>query len=257
MSNEAVWLPRPNAENLYRRLEHPDPRWRMAESRNRRDFLKKAALGSIALASLPTLGSGLSVRASADDDDDGADRVRWDIISLDHAPPDATISAGGVAFATAPTHTAPPNLLTVKLTGAGTFVAPASGGGSRGVSGGGTWETFDAAGASTGTGAYRVTRLVSWQFANMQAQTPRFFDNIGDTNERANGNAILVIAYSDGSRGILGVLCHGPGAPAGIHEGVIATKGFLTYVSSEGPKSPFTDENRTIFHVRGQAEEDD
>ncbi len=162
-----------------------------------------------------------------------------------------------MAFATAPTHTAPPNLLTIKVTGAGTFVAPASGGGSGGVSGGGTCETFDAAGASTGAGTYLVERLVSWQFANMQAQTPRFFNKIGDTNERANGNAVLVIAYSDGSRGVLGVLGHGLGAPAGIHEGVIATKGFVTYVDAEGLKSPFTDENRTLFHVTEQAEEND
>lgn len=229
----------------------------MAQPPDRREFLKKAAFGSIALASLPTLAAGLSSRAAADDEDEDADIVRWDIISLDHAPPDATISPGGVAFATAPTHTAPPNLLRVKLTGAGTFAAPASGGGSSGVTGGGTWETFDAAGASTGTGTYRATRLASWQFANMQAQTPRFLDNIGDTNERANGNAVLVIVYSDGSRGVLGVLCHGPGAPPGIHEGVIATKGFVTYVNSEGPKSPFTDENRTIFHVTERDEEDD
>lgn len=229
----------------------------MGDNLERRDFLKKAALGSIALASVPSLGAALAAPVSAEDEEEGADRVRWDIISLDHAPPDATISSGGMAFASAPTHTAPPNLLRIKLTGEGTFVAPTSGGGSAGVRGGGTWETFDAAGASSGTGTYRVRRLVSWQFANMQDQTPRFFDSIGDTNERANGNAILVIAYSDGSPGILGVLCHGPGAPPGIHEGVIATKGFVTYVGSEGPKSPFTDENRTIFHLKRNAEEDD
>ncbi|MGQ0797831.1 MAG: twin-arginine translocation signal domain-containing protein [Methanobacteriota archaeon] len=217
----------------------------MREPVDRREFLKKAAVGSIALASIPALGTGLVARASAADE---ADQVRWDIISLDHAPPSATISPGGVAFATAPTHATPP-LLRIRFTGAGTFVAPSSGGESSGVTGGGTWETFDATGASSGSGTYRVKRLVSWQFANLQSQTPLFFDNIGDTNERANGNAFLVIAYSDGSGGILGVLCHGPGAPAGIHEGILATKGVVTYMNSEGPETPFSDKNRTIFHV--------
>ena len=236
----------------------------MGEDIHRREFLRKAAvgsIGSIALVSIPALGTALAAPVSAkkdDDDDDGADRVRWDIISLDHAPPNATISPGGVSFATAPTHAAPPlDLLRIKFTGTGTFVARSGGGGSGRVTGGGTWETFNPAGASSASGTYRVKRLVSWQFANLQAQTPLFIDNIGDTNERANGHAILVIKYSDGSRGILGVLCHGPGAPAGIHEGVVATKGFVTYVNSEGPTSPFTDKNRTIFHVRQRDDDDD
>lgn len=225
-------------------------------SNDRREFLKKAAVGSIALASFPTLAAGWSAPVAADDEDGDADRVRWDIISLDHAPPNATISRGGEAFAAAPTHTEPP-LLSIRFTGAGTFVAPPDGGRSDGVTGGGTWETFDPAGVSSGSGTYRVKRLVSWQFANLQSQTPPFIDNIGDTNERANGNAILAIAYSDGNRGILGILCHGPGAPPGIHEGVVATKGFATYMNSDGPTVPFTDKNRTIFHVTEQAEEDD
>lgn len=230
----------------------------MEEPVDRREFLKKAAVGSIALASIPALGTALAPAVSANGDDDGADNVRWDIISLDHAPPNATISPGGESFATAPTHAPPPlDLLRIRFTGSGTFVAISGAGGSGGVRGGGTWETFDPTGESSASGTYRVERVVNWQFANLQAQTPLFFDNIGDTNERANGHAILVIKYSDGSRGILGVLCHGPGAPPGIHEGVVATKGFVTYMNSEGPTSPFTDKNRTIFHVREQGEDDD
>lgn len=227
----------------------------MAEPGDRREFLKKAAIGSIALASLPTLGGALAAPASAHEEDERADNVRWDIVSNDITTTPPTLNAGGVAFATAPTHTTPP-LLRIRFTGAGTFVAPASGEMSSGVTGGGTWETFGPAAESTGSGTYRVTRLVSWQFANLQ--TPgSLLDNIGNANERANGNAVLLIEYSDGSRGTLGVLCHGPGAPAGIHEGVVATKGFVTYLNSEGPTSPFTDKNRTIFHVRQKADEDD
>jgi hypothetical protein len=170
----------------------------------------------------------------------GADHVRWDIISVDI--PITTVSPGGVAFAFARN----PNTFQIELTGSGTFVAPASGGTSGAVTGGGTWETFEG-GVSTGSGTYRVTKLVSWEFANFQA--PGFIDLIGDTNERANGNAVLRIEYSDGSQGILGIGCHGPGAPNGIVEGVIATKDYVTYWDA-APPLPNVDANRTIFHVQ-------
>lgn len=166
-----------------------------------------------------------------------ASKVRWDIIHLNAG----VITAGGVAFA----KTANPDILKIKLTGSGTFVAPASGGTSSAVTGGGTWETFAGA-VSTGSGNYKVTKLVSWEFANLQAQV--FTDDIGDTNERANGNAVLLIEYDDGSHGTLGIGCHGPGAPEGIHEGVIATKDFKTYWSAQAPVGG-VDENRTLFHV--------
>jgi len=169
---------------------------------------------------------------------DSAAHVRWDIISVNI--PITTVSPGGVAFAVAPSN------LKIKLTGSGTFVAPASGGASGAVTGGGTWETFDSGGASTGSGTYRVTKLADWEFANFQA--PGLIDLIGDTNERANGNAVLRIEYSDGSQGVLGIGCHGPGAPDGIVEGVIATKGFVTYWAAQ-PPPPNVDANRTIFHV--------
>src|SRR5713101_5388275 len=51
----------------------------------------------------------------------GADHVQWDIINLAFTTP-PTVSAGGIAFASADaTHT-------IRFTGSGTFVAPASGG---------------------------------------------------------------------------------------------------------------------------------
>ena len=166
-----------------------------------------------------------------------ADHVRWDIISLAFTTP-PTASAGGIAFASADaTHT-------IRLTGSGTFVAPASGGTSGAATGGGTWETF-VSGVSTGSGTYSVASLSSWQFANFQL--PVLNDLIGTGG--ANGNAILRIEYSDGSEGVLGVGCHGPGAPAGIQEGVIATKDFLTYWTAQ-PPAPGVDANRTSFHIR-------
>ena len=173
-----------------------------------------------------------------------ADHVRWDIINLAFGIPPAlnTVTAGGVAFAKADA------TLTIKFTGTGTFVAPASGGTSGAATGGGTWETFTG-GVSTGKGTYVVTSLASWQFANLQ--TPGANINlIATSNEAgANGNAILRIQYSDGSEGTLGVGCHGPGAPAGILEGVIATKNFVTYWTA-GVPLPGVNTNRTAFQIR-------
>jgi len=69
-----------------------------------------------------------------------------------------------------------------------------------------------------------------------------------DDGERSNGNAVLRIQYSDGSGGILGIGCHGPGAPDGIEEGVIATKNFVTYWTGQAPVAG-VDANRTTFHL--------
>jgi hypothetical protein len=185
---------------------------------------------ALALVLLASSAIGASANTAAN--------VRWDIVSVNF--PITTISPGGVAFAVAPTN------LMIKLTGSGTFVAPASGGTTAAVTGGGTWETFDSGGVSTGSGTYRVTNLADWEFANFQSQG--LIDLIGDPNTRSNGNAVLRITYSDGSQGVLGLGCHGPGAPAGIVEGVIATKGFVTYWSAQ-PPTPGVDANRTTFHV--------
>ncbi|MGH8286756.1 MAG: hypothetical protein ACRETT_13470 [Steroidobacteraceae bacterium] len=174
----------------------------------------------------------------------GHDRqhVSWDIINLAFTTP-PTVTAGGVAFAT----TKNPTSLKIKLTGSGTFVAPASGGTSSAVKGGGTWETFSgcpSACVSTGSGTYRVTRLVSWEFDNFQLLVLN--DLIAQN--AANGTAVLRIRYSDGSKGILGIGCHGPGAHDGIVEGVIATKDFVTYWDAAVPVAG-VNENRTVFHI--------
>ncbi len=183
---------------------------------------------------------------SPDEGHASAAHVRWDIISVDI--PVTTISPHGVAFASARN----PNTLKIKLTGSGTFVAPASGGTSGAVTGGGTWETFSS-GVSTGSGTYQVSGLASWEFGNFQ--TPGLIDLIGEADERANGNVVLRIRYSDGSHGTLGIGCHGPGAPAGIVEGVIATKDYVTYWDAE-PPTPTEDKNRTVFHVQDPGHDD-
>jgi hypothetical protein len=98
----------------------------------------------------------------------------------------------------------------------------------------------------TGSGTYDVTELVSWHFSNFS--TGSFIDLIDD-GERANGVAVFRIAYSDGSEGVLGLGCHGPGAPNGTLEGVIASKGSVTYWDGQ-PPLPAVNTNRTLFHVR-------
>jgi hypothetical protein len=196
------------------------------------------ALVSVAVLLALTVGSR-KVRG------DGAQQVRWDIISLNAMTMPFTLNPGGVAYASARN----PSSLKIKLTGAGTFVAPASGGESSAVTGGGSWQTFSgcpSACVSTGSGVYEVTRLASWEFSNLAATS--FIDNISDDN-RANGNAVLLIQYSDGTSGVLGVLCHGPDGRDGIAEGVIATKEFVTYVDAEAPGAPSVNKNRTVFHL--------
>jgi hypothetical protein len=164
----------------------------------------------------------------------GATHVRWDIISTTGIPP-APINPGGHASATAPDGD------TITLTGSGHFVAPANGGGSSAATGGGTWTT-----TSDGSGTYEVTALVSWQRANDQTNVG-FVDNI-DEGTRTNGVAVLEVAFSDGSTGVLTVGCHGPGAPPGIFEGIATTKGFKTYYNVPAPVGG-VDAGRTLFHV--------
>ena len=164
---------------------------------------------------------------------DSANHVKWDLITVDFTATPVTIRPGGTDIAHA-------GALKIALTGSGTFVSPASRGTSGAVTGGGTWETFNASGASTGSGTYVVTELVSWQFANFQLPVLR--DLVGG-GKPSNGNAVLRISYSDGSSGVLSVGCHGPGAPDGILEGVTATKDFATYFTR------LDGEGFTVFHL--------
>jgi len=177
-----------------------------------------------------------------------AQQVRWDItISSLTVPP--IFTPGGVAFASARSGGAPSGLK-IELTGSGTFVAPASGGESGAVTGGGTWQTFSgcpSACLSTGSGTYSVTKLASWEFANLWTAGV-VIDNVDPGFPAASGNVVLRIHYSDGSDGILGVGCHGPGAPGGIHEGVIATKNYVTYWDSEAPVAG-VNADRTALHL--------
>jgi len=173
-----------------------------------------------------------------------AAHVRWDIISVNFAPP-FTVSAGGIAstLASDGSH--------ITLTGSGTFVAPAGGdGSSSATTGGGMWALF-ASGATTpsATGTYVVTGLVRWEPAPFPpGGPPPREDLIEPTATRSTGLAVLRITYSDGERGILVVACEGVTSPPNMFEGVTATKGFVDYKSPVAPVGG-VDANRTLFHI--------
>src|SRR5262245_30567940 len=188
---------------------------------------------------LATLGATLGlVVAFASAAPASAQHVRWDLVSTTGAPP-GPLNPGGHASATAPNGGD-----TITLTGSGTFTAPASGGGSSGVTGGGTWTA-----SGGGSGTYTVTSLVNWESAGPQASTPSFIDNI-DHGTRTNGTAVLTIAFSDGTQGVLTIGCHGPGAPPGIFEGIATTKGYKTYTPSLPLRAEWTQTARTSTSAR-------
>ena len=186
---------------------------------------------SAMLASRPT---GLSADFSASA---GNHHMRWDIITVNFAT--GTASAGGVASARA-------NLALSKitLTGSGTFRS--NPGNPQDVSGGGTWQTFDASGM-TGSGSYTVTGLVSFIVAPGTFPLPH--DNIGNPADVRAGLLVVQVAYSDGSEGTLVVSCHLTGTPDAVFEGVTASKGFVDYWNREAPPAPPGDADRTNFHV--------
>lgn len=169
-----------------------------------------------------------------------ASKMRWDIATFTSWNP-PTFKEGGATFASATDGTF------IKLTGSGTF-GPGT---ADPVTGRGTWETFTSSRTSTAKGTYTVTGLVSFQAAP-GALPAVFVDQIGPLANASAGLAVLRVTYTnaDGSSagtGILIVSCHLPGAPDTIFEGVIATKGTVTYFD-RALTMPGVDANRTVFH---------
>ena len=192
---------------------------------------EKGTPASALLASKPT---GLSPNFSASASNH---HMRWDIVSINFAT--GTASAGGIASARANDNSK------ITLTGSGMFRS--NPGNPQDVTGGGTWQTFDASGGSTGTGSYTVTGLVSFTVAPGTFPLPH--DNIGNAADAGSGLLVVRIAYSDGSEGSLVVSCHFVGTPDAVFEGVTASKGFVSYWNREAPPAPPGDANRTAFHV--------
>jgi hypothetical protein len=192
------------------------------------------------------LGIGVAALAcltSRADDDHGATHMSWDLIHL-FGSFGNVVSAGGSDSAKAADGSE------ITLTGSGTFLSTGGGGEAQAVSGGGTWQTFDSAGASTGSGTYVVTGLVSFENAGPNGvPPPTLIDTIGSYLDARGGLLVLRILYSDGERGVLTVSCHGPvNVPNTVFEGITTTKGIVGYVD-RGMPAAGVDGNRTIFHV--------
>jgi hypothetical protein len=189
-------------------------------------------------------------------------KYRWDIVHISSFNP-VTAFAGGFASALAIDGSG------ITVTGHGTFEPQEP----DEVTGGGTWATFAPDGTTmTGSGTYRVQQLVRFTVAP-GVQTAGFIDNIvpgatGDLTDLRGGLLFVKIAYSDGSKGVLVVSCHlnggpdfvaRPASPAGIFEGITASKGYVDYwnrVPPIGAPVP-VDGNRTLFHILDQDENRD
>ncbi len=157
-------------------------------------------------------------------------KVRWDIIHFTSFNP-PTVEAGGRSGALAE------DMSKIILTGSGTFVA----GDSDEVTGGGTWEVGDRDGNLTGSGTYRVTRLVRFDVAPGRPGAA-LVDRVGNVADSRAGLAYLRIRYSDGSQGILVVSCRLLTSAGSIFEGITASKGFVDFWSRSGPDG-------TLFHL--------
>jgi hypothetical protein len=109
----------------------------------------------------------------------------------------------------------------ILVAGMGTFVVREA----EEVTGGGTWATFNASGVATGSGKFRVTRLVKFNLAPGSAPGHPTFHA---------GLAFLRVVYDDRSEGVLVVSCNldffSPGTtPPSVPEGFSASKGFVDY----------------------------
>ena len=175
----------------------------------------------------------LSVFSGAARGDEDASKIRWDIQHY----PDFVVQPGGQAFADAVDGSR------IRLTGSGTFKTDG-----HDVTGGGTWQTFDASGSLTGSGTYRVLNLVSWYAAPGKLPCPPITDDIAPCADVRAGLAVLQIQYSGGGVGKLVVSCHAIGSPASTYEGITVSKGFVDYYLPENPDPTM---NGTIFHVVG------
>ncbi len=185
------------------------------------------------------------------DEDQKPTQLRWDIIKITFLAPSPTtrtiiVDPGGTATATARPFAGARDHSKILLTGSGFLFtnAPEKGprfGFSPRATGGGTWETFDPSGKSTGQGDYRVVSLD--RFVPVPGELPCVFttptgitvteiDNIGegDCQDIRGGFAIFRIEYSDGDRGFLTVSCRLNTSPGTALEAVTVTRGFVDYI---------------------------
>jgi hypothetical protein len=199
----------------------------------------KMSLGKITVRGAAALAGTAAIMvfvfSGAARGDGDASRVRWDIQHY----PGLVLQSGGEAFADAVDGSK------IRLTGAGTFKTDGDG-----VTGGGTWKTFAASGAQTGSGTYRVVNLVSWYAAPGTLPCPPVTDDIAPCADARAGLVVLQIQYSDGGVGKLVVSCRLPvGSSVSTYEGITVSRGFVDYLSPENPDLTM---NGTIFHILHQ-----
>ena len=178
------------------------------------------------------------------------EHVRWDIATVPCTGPGGTYPCtlnphgSATAFATDCALNAGCSFIT--LTGSGTFLAPVNGGSSTIVSGGGTFVVSascsgipfpppgppapNCAGGSITKGTFAVTELVHWQKAEplevpaCESTECLTTDKIANLNQATGGLAVLRLAYSDGTTGVLTLACSGLPDPFQVAEGITATK---------------------------------
>jgi len=162
--------------------------------------------------------------------DQGETTIRWDLISVDAQ---GNLKAGGQDSAADSLN----SILT--LTGSGTFEP----GEAEEVTGGGTWTL------GTSSGKYQVTSLVRFTLAPCTVPTcvSGFggTDLVGNEKDARAGLVVLRIKYSDGDSGVLMVSCNLNGTPLSVFEGIIASKGSVTFWN----QAPNAANNATIFHI--------
>jgi len=177
-------------------------------------------------------------------DDSHGTRYRWDIFQVaDVTATGFTIAPGGTSTSQAtfyPAQLAGDNS-TITLTGSGTFRVNEG----DDVTGGGNWTTAAADGTVTGTGTYRVSRLVFFELGAGTLAGAPFIDETGNLADTRAGLAVLRVHYSDGTNGIVVLVCTIAGPPAVI-EGTTATKGVVDY---SNPLIPDGTTGNTLFHV--------
>ena len=204
--------------------------------------MKRSSVLGIAFPSAAILLLLLSLLVGGAAGGSNNEKIRWDIITLSPGPNGTIlISPGGSASAAA-------DGSKITVTGSGTFRS--NSGQPQDVTGGGTWSTTGPAGSGSGT--YEVIGFVLFHVAPGFLPTA-FTDGItGEAQNARAGLAVLQIAYSDGSDGVLVVSCHLPaGSPMSIFEGITASKGYVDYWNHDeplgGPNG--VNANRTNFHV--------
>jgi hypothetical protein len=176
--------------------------------------------------------------------DDHGTKVRWDIFQVeDITATSQTWAPGGISTSQAtfyPAQASGDNS-TITLTGSGTFRLNDG----HDVTGGGTWETAAADGTVMGSGTYRVTQLVFFEFGAGTITGPGIIDEIGNLDDTRAGIAVLKVHYSDGTNGIVVVICNLAG-PRDVIEGTTATKGVVDY---SNPLIPTGLTSNTLFHI--------